>query len=248
MAGIADFLVYFPSPQDFNNCDPAFTPQTIERGPRPLRYYERIGSRSRKVVLYFHGNAGSACDRLPLADDFEDPESYHFVFAEYSGYSSDTGPRSEAAFTEDGVNLFDHIRTMTDLPITVVGRSLGTAVATFVAAQRNPLQLILVSPLTSIVDVGRYLYPIPKGLINIVLRRHRFEASKWAKEVGTDVLIMQGDLDNIVPLHIAETQKSNFTSVKSMSFEVIEGAGHNDISTFSSYKRELNRFLKNQPR
>lgn len=242
MAGIGDLFVYFPSKQVFDDCPTDFDAQTVDEGERPLRYYEKIGHSASKVILYFHGNAGSACDRLPLVSGFDDPSRYHFVFAEYSGYSKDSGPRNEETFTSDALRLYDHISQETDLPITVFGRSLGSTVATFLASQRSVDGLILVSPLTSIIEVGRLYYPFPKSIIKRLLKHHSFDATQWAPDVKSPVLIIQGDQDKIVPLKMAKEQARKFTSTE-VRFEEVTDAGHNDIASFESYSRGLNDYL-----
>ena len=242
MAGIADLLVYHPSNQDFNDCPLNFDAITIEDGERPIRYYQWRNQQASRVLVYFHGNAGSVCDRLPLASDFENPGQYNFIFAEYSGYSNDPGPKNTKTFTEDAIRLYDHLQDKFDLPIVAMGRSLGTTVATYLASKRKVEKLVLVSPLTSIVDVGRRHYPIPKFISKRILRDHSFDATLWAPHVKSPVLCLQGDQDMIVPLDIAQKQSKNFTTSE-LTFHIVKGAGHNDIDNFRDYSLKLNSFL-----
>ena len=148
----------------------------------------------------------------------------------------------ETYVREDAIRLYDHLQDKFDLPIVAMGRSLGTTVATYLASKRKVEKLVLVSPLTSIVDVGRRHYPIPKFISKRILRDHSFDATLWAPQVKSPVLCLQGDQDMIVPLDIAQKQSKNFTTSE-LTFHIVKGAGHNDIDNFRDYSLKLNSFL-----
>jgi pimeloyl-ACP methyl ester carboxylesterase len=70
------------------------------------------------------------------------------------------------ALVADALALFDSLAADHD-DIAVVGRSLGSGVATQLAAQRPVSRLVLVTPFDSIVSVGQAAMPwIPVGLLS----------------------------------------------------------------------------------
>jgi fermentation-respiration switch protein FrsA (DUF1100 family) len=84
--------------------------------------------------------------------------------------------------------------------IVVYGESLGTGVAVQVAAQRRPAGLVLESPFSSAVDVGSYLYPF---LPVRWLLKDRFDSIDHIGKVKAPLLVLHGELDEIVPPKLA---------------------------------------------
>ena len=76
----------------------------------------------------------------------------------YRGYAGAEGSPSEAALIADAVEHFDRARE-TGAPVILHGESLGTGVATAVAAQRpDASMLVLEAPYTALVDMAAARY------------------------------------------------------------------------------------------
>ncbi|MFC1756459.1 hypothetical protein ACFLY1_00730, partial [Patescibacteria group bacterium] len=70
---------------DFKSCTFFQDSQKINIGGTRAYYKEN----SKKLILFYHGNAGSACDRSFLRDEFQ-KLGYSYIFVEYTGYSNDS--------------------------------------------------------------------------------------------------------------------------------------------------------------
>ena len=80
--------------------------------------------------------------------------------------------------------------------IILYGESLGTGIAVEIAQNKNYAGVILESPFTSMVDIGKKYYPFfPVSL----LLKDKFENYKKIKNIFIPVLIMHGKVDKIVP-------------------------------------------------
>ena len=80
--------------------------------------------------------------------------------------------------------------------IILYGESLGTGVAVEIAQNKNYAGVILESPFTSMVNMGKKHYPFfPVSL----LLKDKFESYKKIKNIFVPVLIMHGKVDKIVP-------------------------------------------------
>lgn len=123
-------------------------------GWRPLR----SGARSR--VLVFHGNAGSALDRVYYLEAVGGPER-EIVLFEYPGYGARPGRPSQRTLVEAAVAAFTQLRAERPGPVWLLGESLGSGVAAQVAARdpRAPAGLILVTPIARMADVAAWHYP-----------------------------------------------------------------------------------------
>lgn len=229
-----DFL-YFPSPTPFVEC-PALRDGRVQTLPAPdgseVRAYWRPATRARASLLFFHGNAGSACDRLDLAELFA-PESVDQYYFEYPGYGGDPSPPSQPRLLELAREAIGHVRAHQQAvrgerkPLILIGESLGSGVATAVAADTDDESveaLILVSPYTSIADVAGLHYPFfpVRGLL-----RDSYPAREWAPRVKAPVWIFHGDHDDIIPAVLGREQSRNFPNLQ--EFSLVLGAGHNDL-------------------
>ena len=109
--------------------------------------------------------------------------------------------------------------------IVYFGESLGTALAAGLAVEYPPAALILRSPFTSMVDVGRHHYPF---LPVHWLLRDRYATIDRIPHVNAPLLVIGGDADRIVP--ISQTRRVYEAAGNPKSLLIINGADHNDHS------------------
>jgi pimeloyl-ACP methyl ester carboxylesterase len=127
-------------------------------------------------LLVFHGNAGSALDRLHFVKAFQSPKvspALDVYLLEYPGYGPLEGKPSEGSFLAAALAGVD---ALADKPLLLCGESLGGAVASLAAAQRPVVVrgLILVAPVKNLAEIGRRHYP----LLPSFLLRDRFRADR----------------------------------------------------------------------
>ena len=162
------------------------------------------GRSSPKALIYFGGNAEDVAYSLPeLSAAFPGHALY---LLHYRGYGGSAGKPSEAALFADALALFDKIRAGHP-EIMVVGRSLGSAVAVYLASLRPVSRLILVTPFDSLPDVAARHYPyFPVRW----LLRDRLESSKYASKVTAPTLVIAAEHDEIIPRASTESLASRF--------------------------------------
>lgn len=186
------------------------------------------------VVLYFHGNAGTAGDCLPIISDIRRSgpklRDSAVVIAEYPGYASDDTSPSELVFLRNAEVMVEHVKsTLVEEGghLLTIGRSLGSCIATYVASlPSSPIhRLVLISPFPSIPLVAKKFSKLVPFSFLIC---SPFPAEKWAPSVKCPVTVIQGDVDTLVPLPLARKQASNFTV--NPSFHVVKG-GHNTMES-----------------
>jgi len=179
------------------------------------------------VTIYFHGNAGNIYHRL---DDYQHLRRLGTsVFAvSYRGYAKSRGWPHEAGIYRDGKAAFDHVTTVMGIPpsrIFILGRSIGSTVATDLAQSKDIAGLILVSPLSSARDQASAM-----GLgFAAPLAGEAFENAEKIKRLIAPLLVIHGTRDRTVPIGMGRKVFDAANGQK--SFHAIEGAGHNDLST-----------------
>ena len=125
------------------------------------------------TLIYFGGNAEEVS--CTLADP-RWPRAWSIVALNYRGYGASEGAPGERALTADALAIYDAVAARDGIDrnrIVAFGRSLGTAIAARVAAERPVAGVVLVSPYDSLAAIGSHHYPwLPVSL----LLRHRFDA------------------------------------------------------------------------
>jgi len=234
-------LMFFPSGAKFGNCPAAEQSgmEAVREGN--TRYYVRRASPSSPWIVVFHGNAGSACDRIYFAELFRSLDA-NIVLFEYPGYGGDSRKPGQTLILDEARRLIHHVRDKTPdgTRLFLLGESLGTGVAVWLAGEMPVAGLILVSPYTSIVDVAAaHYFWLPVRL----LLKNRFPADRWAEKVEAPVIAFHGKQDRIIPIPFARRQIKNFTGRADL-FE-IDDAGHNDITVTAGrfIRDEVRRFV-----
>ena len=190
-----------------------------------------------RAILYFGGNAEDVSRTVPeLAATFPGRAVYA---PHYRGYGGSGGRPSEQALHADAAAVFDDVRSRHP-DVDVVGRSLGSAVATRLAATRPVRRLVLVTPFDSILALGRRLFPfLPVRL----LLADRFEAVRDAPQVAVPTLVITAGADEIVPADHTRRLIDAFRPgvVTERDFP---DAGHNDVSLDPAYLQAIGEFLE----
>ena len=190
-----------------------------------------------RALLYFGGNAEDVSRTVPeLAAAFP---AHAIYAAHYRGYGGSGGSPSERALHADAVAVFDDVRSRHP-DIDVVGRSLGSAVATRLAATKPVRRLVLVTPFDSILALGGRLFPF---LPVRFLLADRFETVKDAPRVAVPTLVISAGTDEIVPGDHTRRLIQAFQPgiVEERAFPA---AGHNDVSFDPTYLESICRFLE----
>ncbi|KFN41144.1 alpha/beta hydrolase [Arenimonas oryziterrae] len=188
-----------------------------------------------RALLYFGGN-GEAVERN--ADFFRStlPEITVYLIP-YRGYSGNPGMPTEKDLYADALIEFDRIR-VDHAQVVVMGRSLGSGVATYVAAHRPVHRLVLVTPYDSIAKVAQGKYPLfPIGL----LLKDKYESWRRAPALAMPTLVLIAAKDRVIPRGNSDALVASFTQRPEVV--VVPEAGHNDISAQADYSSALEAFL-----
>jgi len=139
-------LIYFPTSQDFNSCSAFSDLKKVNIGETRL-YYDEIKD-SRNLVVFYHGNGGSACGRAFLLPIFREA-NVSSVFVEYSGYSNDPKRPTKKRILQNIEDTNKFISNLDYSELTLIGESLGTGLVSEHLSLNKPDRVILISPYTS---------------------------------------------------------------------------------------------------
>jgi hypothetical protein len=165
-------------------------------GLRVYAWYARPPE-GRPTVLVFHGNGGSLRSQRYRLKYFKDANMGVMILG-YRGYAgSDGAPSEEGLYTDARTALaWLNAQGVADSRIVLYGESLGTGVATKMAAERDVAAVVLESPYTSTVDVAEksfWLVPVRW------LMQDRYDSLSRIGEIREPILIMHGQADQVIP-------------------------------------------------
>lgn len=146
-------LLYFPTPESSVSNSASITLRTQGES---LRIWSRPADSS-DVVIYFGGNAEDVSSNFRTFSALLPKQNLYFV--NYRGYGGSTGSPSEAALFSDALAVYDWVHEKYP-NISVIGRSLGSGVAVYLASARKVDKLVLVTPYDSIENVAKKSFPI----------------------------------------------------------------------------------------
>lgn len=226
-------LIYYPTPEVDGSDTHA---ERIAVDGAQIKVWV-VGSPSAEALIYFGGNAE---DVHRNAADVRSTLPGHTVYlVNYRGYGGSSGEPGEQALFADALAVFDHVAARHER-VAVMGRSLGSGVATYLASERTVERLILVTPYDSVLAIAQRAYPFfPVGL----MLRDRFDSVAYAAQVTSPVLALTAANDDMIPAANSQRLVAAFRPGQ-VEQVVVERAGHHDISAWPRYWEAIATFLQ----
>ena len=191
-----------------------------------------------EAIIYCGGNAEGV---IYNAEDFLTTlPSKTFYLLNYRGYGGSSGSPSEKGIYSDVVLLFDNIHK-NHKKIHVMGRSLGTGVATYLASKRSIEKMILISPYDSIKSIAQNRFPIYPIFL---LLNDKYESIMRVSDIKAETLILIAENDKVIPKKHSIRLFNEFPP-EQIIYKIIFDAGHNDISLKIEYYEQIKNFLDN---
>lgn len=152
------------------------------------------------TVLYFHGNAGNISGRLQTIQLLNSLGLNVFIF-DYRGYGKSEGHPTEEGTYKDAQAAWDYLvseKNVKSNDIVIMGRSLGGAVASWLAARNNPAVTVLESTFTSAADLGADLY---SWLPVRWMMKFDYKTMENIKQIKSPIFMAHSVDDGVVPYH-----------------------------------------------
>ncbi len=190
------------------------------------------------VVIYFGGNAEEMSAEAIYADHYS---GHALALINYRGYGRSEGRPGEKALFSDALEIYDTLTRRDDLDpsrILLHGRSLGSGVAVYLAAQRPVHAVILTTPFDSVRALAKEAFPwLPVRLI----LRHPFDSLSRAPQLHAPLLCLVAEHDEVIPPYHAKRLFEAWAGPKTWREFA---AGHNTISDNVDYWRAVSEFLR----
>jgi pimeloyl-ACP methyl ester carboxylesterase len=147
-------------------------------------------------ILLAYGNGSTAIGSSHYADDIQSAAAFDVFILEYPGYADRPGKPSQKslfAAADEAVQMLP-----TNRPVHLVGESLGSGVASYLAGIHPDkiAGVVLISPFNNLASVAQFHYPI---LPVRLLMADRFPSEEYLRQYRGPVGIVVGGRDNVVP-------------------------------------------------
>ncbi len=226
-------LIYFPTaPSHAADIDPMWLDSDGER----LKLWPLNPGRE-EALVYFGGNGEDVLFNRTLFESVFGDHSVYLV--NYRGYGGSSGAPSQAGFYTDALNVFDAVAAR-HAAVSVIGRSIGSAVAIHVAARRPVRQLVLVTPMDSVESLAKRAYPL---LPVTLLLKDPYRAVDDAPRIDAPTLVVVAERDHIVPLESTERLVEALDGAP-VTVTTLPGHDHNSFADDPRYGAVLGSFLR----
>ena len=244
--------IVFPAPTDdkYPNIEKyknqiLYIPKTLPDNTKfhiPCLFQEStFNPNTNKIFVYFHGNAEDMFNAIGNLNIIQNSLPFHTLSVEYPGYSIYYKEKDAETIENDSLIIFDYLVNEWKVKpknIILCGRSIGTGPATFLASQRNPGALIMISPIQSIQDAANSLIGFMKFIV-----KDRFNNYERIKDVTCPLLLIHGQKDSLISFE----KSIQLTERTGGPYELIlpENMNHNDVHIYNDFLEPISRFLKN---
>lgn len=213
-------MIYHPSSNQFGTCLGFKDYEAIVHNN--TRFYYKSGGEN--FIIYYHGNAGSACDRSVLRQHFEQP-GFSVIFVVYSGYSSDTVRPNKRRILQNVRDVHEFVMTKNPKKVVVFGESIGVGPASYHTTLGDVDTVILTAPFYELADIARsqfFMYPIS------LLLRENYRVFENLRYFEGKIYLIHGMSDRIIqPRHSQKLYRA--LDSHNVTYIGIDGFGHNDI-------------------
>ncbi|WP_373072766.1 alpha/beta hydrolase [Sulfurimonas sp.] len=195
-----------------------------------------VNEGQKKAIIYFGGNAEDVeYNFLRFTMTFKKHTVY---LVQYRGYLNSTGIPNEKSLYSDALHIYDQIKNRYE-SVSVIGRSLGSGIATYLASKREIEKLVLVTPFDSIEKVAQQKFKIFP--ISLMLR-DKYDSASRIEDIDTDTLIIYAQNDMTVYNERTKELIKEFPKSQ-LSVKLLKNETHNSVLENVEYYTYMKKFF-----
>lgn len=214
-----------------------FQEGVIETSVSNVQFYKKFGDSKLPVVVYLGGNGEHANLALNwLNKEFSRNEVYSI---NYPGYGKSTGHASQNNIEKALIEAIPKL--IGDKKLIIVGRSLGSGFATFLAGHvKNTDKLILITPYNKITDVAcnRFFY-VPSFICSTFME-NQMDNGRYIKDINVPVLVVYVAGDTTIP---NENTLELLNKIKNKKVVEVKDSNHNSVMDHNDTLESAREFI-----
>ena len=192
----------------------------------------------KEAILYFGGNAESVIYSAKIFLAAFPRQTVYLL--NYRGYGGSSGQPGEKGFFKDALFLFDKVLKKQS-KISVIGRSLGSGVATYLASKRPVEKMALISPFDSITSVAQNSFMIFPMFLMLL---DKYDSISRVKDIKAETIVLIAENDEVIPRINSQRLNDEFPS-EQLTVKIIANSRHNNISENVEYYQSLKNYFNN---
>ena len=191
------------------------------------------------VILYLHGNRGSNKRCLGQAQTMAG-NGYDIFMPDYRGFGKSDGViQSESQLESDAQKVYDFLKKhYPEEHIVLAGYSLGSGLASYLAANNRPRQLVLLAPYLSMVDMKDRIAPF---LPDFLLKYH-LTNDAYLQKAGLPITIFHGEADDVIP--VESSRKLKALKPNGIHLVTMNGVGHRGVIFDEAFRNGIRELLR----
>ncbi len=194
---------------------------------------------SKGLLFYLHGNGGSLRSWGEIAGLYTNL-GYDVFMLDYRGYGKSSGHiQSEEQLYNDVQTAYDSIKQGYAInQIIILGYSIGTGPASWLASKNTCKLLLLQAPYYSFQQLAKQKYPFLPAFLN----KYKLPVHQYLEERKMPVVIFHGDADEVIPYSNSLQLKLELRPTD--DFICLHGQGHNNMSDNPVYQAAIKELLE----
>ena len=191
------------------------------------------------VILYLHGNSKSLKYWGMFSSFFSD-SGYDFITFDYRGFGKSDGKIfSQQQMYDDAEVIYEWVKQhYPDSGIILIGYSIGSGIAAYLAQKFQPEILILEAPYFNLSHIMRKNYPV----FPLFILKYKFPTSDFLAKCKMPVYIFHGDKDEQISI------KNSFRLSRLLKNKdrliVLENQFHNNLMLHPEYQKNMKEILE----
>lgn len=195
---------------------------------------------SKGLVFYLHGNAGSLATWGEVAKTYT-ALNYDIFILDYRGYGKSEGTiKNQNQLHSDIQQAYNEIiKLYNEQNIVILGYSIGTGLASKLAAENNPKCIILQAPYYSLKDMMRKTFRI----LPTFILKYKLSNFDNLKQCQMPIFIFHGDKDEVIYYGSSLKLKEELSNLQLIT---LKDMGHNGMTENVDYLSALKNILNSK--
>lgn len=191
------------------------------------------------LVFYLHGNAGSLDRWGAIAKSYTDLK-YDIFILDYRGFGKSEGEiENQDQVFLDLKFAYNKLITKYDRnKVVIIGYSIGTGLATYLASNENPKKLILQAPYFNFLELSSGRVPFVPDF----LKKFKFETDKYIVKVKSPIYIFHGNKDQVISYDNSIRLQKLLKPIDKVF--ILDGQNHLNMNENSRFQEELKVILE----
>lgn len=196
-------------------------------------------SNPKGLIFYLHGNAGTVDDWGNNASIYTDL-GYDIFFLDYRGFGKSEGEIENQEQIYNDISIaYDSVTThYKSKEIILIGYSIGTGLASYLATVKNSNKLILQAPYYNFLEFSTGRAPYFPDF----LKKFQFETNQYIVKVKAPIYLFHGNQDQLIS--VSNSQRLKKIIKPNDQLFILDGEDHIGINDNYDFQQHLKEILR----